>query len=154
MEPLFRIQFIEETWERFDRVLQLDYEVLYRPFGVDRDADWYHGGVGGVHAVALSGRHLLGAARLLGVPGEPSRQLRQVVVEPVVRGQGIGRALVEGLERRAADEGTQEIWLNARATAYSFYEVLGYEYESEEFLSELTKVPHRRMSKTLGPRTA
>jgi GNAT superfamily N-acetyltransferase len=153
MEPLFRIEFADETWDRFDRVLKLNYEILYRPFGVGPDCDWYHSGPG-VHAIALAGRHLLGSARLLGVPGEPSRQLRQVVVEPAVQGQGIGRALVESLERRAADEGTVEVWLNARDTAYAFYVRLGYEFADEEFESPLTRVPHRRMIHRLGPRRA
>lgn len=145
-----RIEWVEESWEGAERLKAMLYAVLYRPYGVQPDDDWYHQGEGEI-AVALSadGRHLLGSVRLLGCPGDESRQLRQIAVEPALQRQGVGRALVLAAESRAAATGTRELWLNARDTAYPFYASLGYHFDGETFVSELTRIPHRRMARVL-----
>lgn len=144
------IIWVDDAWERHDRLQEMLFAVLYAPFGVPRDSDWYHEGEGET-AVALAAGRLVGSARLLGRPGDESRQLRQVAVEPAVQRQGIGRALVEAAERRAATDGTREIWLNARDSAYPFYASLGYGFDGEEFVSQLTRIPHRLMRREIGP---
>ena len=53
------------------------------------------------------------------------------------------------LEARAAEQGARETWLNSRNTAYRFYEALGYVLEGEEFVSEVTGIPHRAARKRL-----
>lgn len=147
-----RIEWVDEDWERAERLREMLYAVLYRPCRVPAEADWYHEGEGEI-AVALSGdgRRLLGSARLLGAAGDESRQLRQVAVEPAMQRLGVGRALVEAAEQHAASTGTREIWLNARDAAYPFYASLGYGFDGETFVSELTSIPHRRMRKPIGP---
>ena len=145
------ITFVAEDWPGFDQILELDYRELYESFGVPRELDWYHDEYPSIHVVAHAGPNVLGAGRLLGAPGERARQLRQVVVTASLRGEGIGTALVEAMERRAACEGARQTWLNARDTAFEFYEKLGYEYDGEMFVSALTGIPHRRMRKELGP---
>lgn len=145
------IVIVSESWERIGDVLELCYAVLYRDFGVARDQDWFHADAGGELAVALSPEGgVLGAARLLPSPGDASRQLRQVAVDPVTQGAGLGRALVATLEWRAADEGAEEVWLNSRDNAIAFYERIGYIAEGEVFISELTGIPHRLMRKRLA----
>jgi len=147
--PEFEVEIVDEHWIGFRRVKALTYESLYREFGIAEDDDWYHDAPS-VHAIARHLGQLLGSARLLGEPGDQERQLRQVMVVPELRGQGVGRALIDELERIAAAEGASVVWLNARDTAYAFYERLGYEYDGGPFASELTGIVHRRMSKELG----
>jgi len=131
-------------------VAGLLYSVLYEPYGVARGDNWLHPAEGGVFAVARDDAgEVLGVARLLPAAGDMSRMLRQVSVAPVVQGIGVGRLLVTGLEERAAAEGTREVWLNARDSAFGFYRALGYDFVGEEFVSELTRIPHRRMAKRL-----
>lgn len=150
MDTAFTIEVVDGSWELFDKILRLDYEVLYRDCGVPFDADWFHEDEGSAFAVALSRGRLLGSARLLGNEGDAQRQLRQVVVEPAVRRMGVGGALVGALEKVAEVGGTQEVWLNARENAYAFYAQLGYSFDSETFISELTQLPHRVMRKKLS----
>jgi GNAT superfamily N-acetyltransferase len=147
--PEYEVEIVDEYWIGFRRLKALTYELLYRDFGVPEDGDWYHDAPS-VYAVARSFGKLMGAARLLGEPEDCARQLRQVMVVPELRGQGIGRALIDELERIARSEGAERIWLNARDDAYAFYERLGYTYDSEPFTSELTGIVHRRMHKELG----
>ncbi len=141
---------VDHAWSRFDEVLALYYEVLYRDFGVDRDADWYQPAHGSEFAVAIAAdRGLLGAARLLPAPGDTERQVRQVAVAPGARGSGVGRVLMGELHAIAAREGAETTWLHARETAFGFYESLGYRYESEPFASSLTGIPHRTMRRAI-----
>lgn len=146
-----RIIVVRHDWERYDEVLDLCYGVLYAPFGVPKESDWYHPAYGSEIAVAL-GEHdeVLGSARLLPAPGDLSRQVRQVAVSPHAHGQGLGRTLMGVLEDLARKEGATELWLNARQTAYGFYERLGFVPEDPEFVSELTGIPHRLMRKALA----
>jgi predicted GNAT family N-acyltransferase len=145
-----RIEIVTHDWERFDEVLQLYYDVLYGPFGVARDFEWYHPAHGSTFAVALGeGDAFLGSARLLPAAGDAERQVRQVVVAPHAQGLGAGRALMTAIEREAAAQGARELWLNARHSAYGFYETVGWRFVGEEFVSELTGVPHRPMRKSV-----
>jgi ribosomal protein S18 acetylase RimI-like enzyme len=146
-----RIEVVRHEWQRFDELLELSYNVLYRDFGVAREGDWYHPAYGSEFAVALSpGGELLGTARLLPKPGDPTRQVRQVAVSPQAHGRGVGRALMEELERLAVAEGAVELWLHARENAFGFYGRLGFVPEGEIFVSELTGIPHRTMRRRLA----
>jgi predicted GNAT family N-acyltransferase len=146
-----RIELTDHGWDRFDEVLDLYYDVLYGPFGVARDAEWYHPAHGSTFALALGASgELVGSARLLPEAGDELRQVRQVVVAPSAHGRGIGRELMSAIEHVAAEQGADELWLNARHTAFGFYEALGWRFSGESFVSELTGIPHREMRKRVG----
>jgi predicted GNAT family N-acyltransferase len=146
----FRIELVKHGWHRFDEVLDLSYAVLYGPFGVAREGDWYHPAHGSDFAIALDAQdRLVGTARLLPASGDGSRQVRQVAVDPQARGRGTGHAMMRALERSAAENGAIELWLHAREDAIGFYERMGYIPEGLVFVSELTGIPHRTMRKRL-----
>ena len=146
-----RILEVDHGWPRFDEVQALYFAVLYEGFGVPLGADWYHDANGSIFAIGLADDGtLLGAARLLPVEGDASRQIRQVAVSPAFHGAGLGRRLVTALEQRAVAEGAKEVWLNSRHSAYGFYERLGFVHEGAEFDSELTGIRHRLMRKRIG----
>lgn len=145
-----RIVRLDHSWDRFAEIQELYYSVLYREYGVPREADWYHDANGSVFAVALSADdRVVGAARLLPAPGDASRQIRQVAVAEDAHGQGLGRRLLLDLESLAAEQGAKELWLNSRSSAYGFYERLGFRKEGMEFESELTGILHTTMRKQL-----
>ena len=52
-------------------------------------------------------------------------------------------------EQRVADQGIGRVGLAARNLAYGFYERCGYSYFGDEYISPLTHIPHRHMSKEL-----
>jgi len=76
--------------------------------------------------------------------GEGSWQLRGMATDPLVRGLGVGRALVaEGLSRVAA-RGAQLVWCDARGAAVGFYERIGFTSVTDDY--DLHPVgPHRGM---------
>ncbi|MEC9056415.1 MAG: GNAT family N-acetyltransferase [Verrucomicrobiota bacterium] len=79
--------------------------------------------------------------------GNRTAKLRQMAVEPAWQGTGIGRGLLEGVEKILVTEELDRIELNARETAVGFYEKQGFRKMGEEFL-EVT-IPHWKMVKAL-----
>jgi predicted GNAT family N-acyltransferase len=74
-------------------------------------------------------------------------QLRQMVVEPKYRGNGVGRLLYEKVETWCVELGACQIYLNARVTAKDFYRKLGFSECGVEF-NHIT-LPHIEMIKVL-----
>jgi hypothetical protein len=88
----YTIELVRHDWDRFDDLLDLSYAVLYEPFGVEREGDWYHPANGSDFAVALDvDGGLVGTARLLPLAADGTRQVRQVAVIPELGRQGSGR---------------------------------------------------------------
>ena len=79
--------------------------------------------------------------------GNGAVKLRQMAVEPARQGTGIGRGLLEGVEKILVADELDRIELNARDTAVGFYERLGFRKVGEEFV-EVT-IPHWKMVKNL-----
>ncbi|BCX47764.1 GCN5 family acetyltransferase [Haloferula helveola] len=75
-------------------------------------------------------------------------QLRQMWVRDDTAGRGLGRSLLEGVERILAAEGLDLLTLHARVVVRGFYERCGYTPEGEEF--EEIGLPHIVMSRRIG----
>jgi len=99
------------------------------------------------HYLAMEGISPIGAARWREyAPG--TAKLQRIAVLKPWRGKGIGRLLVEAMERDAAALGYRLAVLDAQCTAEPFYRKLGYTTESAEpFLD--AGIPHVRMCKHL-----
>lgn len=144
------VDIIPGPWDGEAGLELLLYDVLYRDFGVGFDGAWRHEGPGGTLLVARDERgRLVGTARLLPAEGD-ARQLRQLAVALACRRQGVGRLLVDKAEDVARETGTKAVVLKAREEAFPFYLSLGYEFDGEAFVSELTRIPHRPMRKKLA----
>jgi len=98
------------------------------------------------HFVAYDGDRAVGAARLREYDSARAK-VERVAVRAADRGQGIGEALMDVVERHAAEAGYDQVVLHAQVPVVSFYEDLGYEVTSEAF--EDAGIPHREMRKSL-----
>jgi predicted GNAT family N-acyltransferase len=87
-----------------------------------------------------------------GLIANPTRadtaKLRQMWIDPSLRGQGRGRELLEEVERRLASEGLRPFILNAREDAIGFYQNSGYQAVGGIFTE--VGIPHLRMEKQLA----
>lgn len=112
----------------------------------DDDADTLHAG-------AFIDGELCGIATLvhcsLADPAGPGDWLlRGMATLPQVRGQGVGKALLDYVIRYARDRRAAAIWCNARENALAFYQTAGFEILSEAF--EVPAIgPHRVMRLSL-----
>jgi predicted GNAT family N-acyltransferase len=79
-------------------------------------------------------------------------QLRGMAVAEEVRGTGLGRQLLLTAQTAVADDPVAKDWrwwCNARTTAIGFYEKLGWEVASGEFMIEGVG-PHKKMVRIRG----
>ncbi|MFI5957147.1 GNAT family N-acetyltransferase [Cryptosporangium sp. NPDC051539] len=96
-------------------------------------------------AVGVAPR-LAGTGRLLGEPPAPGR-VGRMAVRPDLRGRGVGRAVLRGLERAAIRRGNPEIVLHAQLHAREFYAKAGYRVRGDEF--DEAGIRHVEMRKAL-----
>ncbi len=99
-----------------------------------------------LHLVALREGAVIGTCRL--VFDGPVARLGRMAVEPELRGQGIGAALLEEAERYAREAGSERIDLHAQTPAIPLYARCGFEQRGELFVEE--GIPHVSMEKQLG----
>lgn len=83
---------------------------------VQSKPEWFYVGYHGSDRVGVGGLEVHGRAGLL----------RSLVVQPSVRGEGLGTALCKAVERRARDEGVETAYL-LTTTAAEFFAGLGYD---------------------------
>ncbi|MCL2379891.1 MAG: GNAT family N-acetyltransferase [Coriobacteriia bacterium] len=142
------------------QVLYFDWDVPFEPIDY-----WYESQLGGRFLIARKALNaqdgldvnvmpedtLLGVCRLMPIePGTPAQiQVRQVVVTAASQGLGIGTLLMKMCEEVARAEGIGEIYLWSRSPAYRFYENLDYVYTSDTWISHLTGLEHKTMTKYL-----
>jgi ribosomal protein S18 acetylase RimI-like enzyme len=75
-------------------------------------------------------------------------RIRSMAVEPALRGQGIGAAVLDALLARVAQQGGGTAWCNARTPALGLYRRAGFDPVGEEF--EIAEIgPHLAMARTV-----
>ena len=99
-----------------------------------------------VHLVALEDGSVIGTCRL--VFRGPVVRLGRMAVEFERRGRGVGRALLEEVDRCARAAGASRISLHAQTHARSLYARGGYEPRGDVFVEE--GIPHVAMEKQLA----
>jgi ribosomal protein S18 acetylase RimI-like enzyme len=140
---LLEVLFASPTYEECAR---LRSEILRAPLGLQFTEDDLEQDRLDFHlACRLDGR-LVGCLVLTPKTGGEIK-MRQVAVAANQQGRGLGRRLVQFAEEFAVARGFTRMTMHARVLAVRFYEKLGYEVASDEFV-EVT-IPHRVMRKEL-----
>ena len=125
--------------DQAEQLKQVREQVFVVEQKVPLDLEWDGRDPEAVHLLARDrqGRPI-GTARLL-----PGGQIGRMAVLPGWRRKGVGRALLLGLLRQAAQETNCKPFLNAQTSALSFYQRLGFRPEGEVFME--AGIPHQRM---------
>lgn len=101
-----------------------------------------------LHAVAYNRLdQAVGTGRLL-PDKDGSVRIGRMAVNRVLRGAGVGRALMQTLEKAAQQRGANQVLLHAQRSAEPFYRSLGYAPHGEPF--EEAGIAHIGMHKGLG----
>jgi predicted GNAT family N-acyltransferase len=74
-------------------------------------------------------------------------KVERICVLKEARNTGAGRKIMNGIEAFAQKQGVQKLKLNAQTHAIPFYDRLGYEVASGEFLD--AGIPHKTMIKNI-----
>lgn len=134
--------FLIRTWTPRDRedaaaiirdVLQ-EYGLPWQPAEADRDVlevETFYTDVGGEFWVVEQQGQLVGTAAYYPVArGNKGVEIRKMYLSPAARGKGLGKFLLQQLEKAIADRGFQEIWIETASVlkeAVQLYEGNGYQ---------------------------
>lgn len=125
---------------------ELRDRVLRRPLGLVLSENDLHGEDEQAHFIATDDAGRLIGCVLVSFP-TCAAKVRQLAVDEVYRGKGIGAELMKRAEEAIRGRNIRLATLHARVTARAFFEALGYAAVSDVF-TEVT-IPHVRMEKTL-----
>lgn len=141
---IFQIDF---ATPEYDEAVQLRYEVLRRPLGLEFTPEQLAEEYADIHLAAFDAAGCLVGYLCLTPAGNETVKMRQVAVAPEWQGKGVGRQLVIASEELAKRLGFRHMTLHARETAVPFYLRLGYRTVGERF--EEVTIPHFKMEKNL-----
>ncbi|MFW5949740.1 MAG: GNAT family N-acetyltransferase [archaeon] len=126
------------------------YDVRWTVFveeqGVDPDIEIDEHEDEAIHFVAYAEDEPVGAARLR-EPEPGVGKVERLAVLQTHRGNGLGEALMNAVEREARERGLTTLILHGQLRVAEFYEYLGYERVSGEFME--AGIPHVEMVKEI-----
>jgi predicted GNAT family N-acyltransferase len=138
------ITMLKTTWQDSEASLRSIREAVFiREQRVPEEMEWDEFDADSIHFLALNAeQHAVGCVRLL-----HSGQISRLCVSESLRGQGIGRLLLETVENEARQQSMSEVFLHAQTQASHFYEAAGFMVNGGIFVE--AGIPHRQMTKEL-----
>ncbi|MDC4205575.1 MAG: GNAT family N-acetyltransferase [Candidatus Manganitrophus sp.] len=142
---------IAEKQEDFFRLIRLREEVFVIEQGVPLEIELDDEDDRAIHFVAISGREVIGTARLVvkgrsgqGKSGQrKSGKIGRMAVRKDWRGKGVGTALIDFIKKSSKRKRLIGLYLHAQESALSFYQHLGFNPEGDRFYE--AGIPHRKM---------
>jgi len=141
-----RIKVIEHFSISYWETVKLRQNLLRTPLGLEFTVEELQQERNDLHLGIFSEDLLLGCVVLSPISSQTAR-LRQLAVLPLFQDQGLGKKLVQQVEKIARAKGFQEIILHSRSNVNKFYEKLGYKKQGKPF-KEIT-LQHQKMIKKL-----
>jgi predicted GNAT family N-acyltransferase len=133
--------------DAYERAWLLRQAALRAPLGLTLDMRERTAEAGHRHFALITDANELAACVSVVPLPDHSAKLRQMAVNENMRGAGLGRELITGVETLLARQGICHLHMHARGSAVGFYQKLGYQAEGDPFV-EIT-IPHIRMTKSL-----
>jgi len=137
-----------ETELEWDKYFKFRWEMLRKPLGMSKETLKDELEDESSHLIAVDEQKIVVGAGRLHFNNNKEAQIRYMAVSNTIQRKGLGSEIVSALETIARKKGIQEIVLNARENAISFYLSMGYKetgpYESG------TGIPHITMRKKLS----
>ncbi len=137
---------IAETAAEKEQAFEVRRKVFVEEQGVPLHVEMDEYDDDATHFVGYNLEQPIAAARIREVEASIGKIERVCVLEEY-RGQHVGVLLMNEMEEHAKKVGLFTLKLNSQSYAIPFYEKLGYEVSSPEFLD--AGIPHRAMVKNL-----
>ena len=140
------LKIIDHGSKEYRQMVQLRNDILRKPLGLKLTEEELANEKELVLIGAFEDEKMLGCCMLIPEADKQVR-LRQMAVLNNLQGKGIGRALIQFAENIARDQGYKKITMHARKPVTGFFEKLGYNISSDQFLE--ISIPHYEMEKSL-----
>jgi len=143
-----KIQFkTPENDQEFKEYDLFRWKILREPIGKSVESLKDHHEKHAFHLIGIMHNKIIACGRLH-KNSSIEAQIRYMAVDKKLRGQGLGKKIVEHLEDYASRNQFKTIVLNARDHAIKFYQNSGYEVVGPYNGSD-TGIPHSKMIKKL-----
>ncbi len=142
MEIEIRSPKTELEWVNY---YDLRYRILRQPWNQPIGSEKNEGDSTGIH-LALFESGIIKAVARLDISGEKVSQVRFVAVEEACQGKGLGKLVMNEVEKIAISRGDTLLILHAREVALPFYKKQGYELIEKSHLL-FDKIQHFLMQK-------
>ncbi len=143
------IKIVEpHTPKEFEAYFLLRYELLRKPWNqaIGSEKDEYENSA--FHAMACDEKNnVVGVCRLQ-LNSSTEAQLRYMAVKNNMQGLGIGKKLINYLEKKAQKKGATKMILQARENAIDFYKKCGYSIVEKSYLM-WGEIQHYLMEKNI-----
>jgi putative acetyltransferase len=141
MNIIFK-DFLIRDWQSGDRVaaaavierVLAEYGLSWQPESADRDVleiEKYYLQAGGEFWVVETADEIVGTAAYYPIArGEAAVEIRKMYLLPSVRGKGLGKYLLQQLEKAIGDRSFRQIWIETASIlteAVQLYEQNGYQ---------------------------
>jgi ribosomal protein S18 acetylase RimI-like enzyme len=138
-----------QSEQDFAKYYQLRWEILRKPWGQPKGSEVTTEEDSCIHAMVLADSgEILGVARLQ-FNSPQTAQIRFVAVAQQAQGKGVGKLLMDYLEKIAKEKGATEVVLDARENAVPFYKKINYQITEKTYLL-FNEIQHYRMVKKLS----
>jgi len=144
--PMIRYRHILTRDPEYLLEKELRNRILRRPLGLELSEADLCGEDEQVHIAALNDAGQLIGCVLVAFQ-EDMAKIRQIAVDDLYRGKGVGAQLMRHAEEAIRNRNISTAVLHARVTARCFFEKLRYKAASDVFI-EVT-IPHVKMEKSL-----
>jgi predicted GNAT family N-acyltransferase len=141
-----QIKIIDFASLEYEKALEIRDLVLRKPLGMSVFKDNLSADERDTHIAALIDGEIVGTL-ILTIHSAEEIKMRQVAVNQIRKGEGIGAKMVAYSEDVAKQSGHSKMVLHARKVVVPFYQKQGYKTLGEEFLE--VGIPHLKMEKYL-----
>ncbi|MGE4243045.1 YbgC/FadM family acyl-CoA thioesterase [Ramlibacter sp.] len=145
-EPMVNVK--TGTWAELGHdARRIRTDVFVEEQRIPKELEWDEADAGAVHAVAFNRfGNAVATGRLLDA-GQGTAKIGRMAVHKVLRGSGIGEAVLRALAGAAHERGSREVSLHAQRTAQAFYAGLGFGVSGDPF--DEAGIPHIEMKRAL-----
>ena len=123
------------------------WEILRKPIGKDITSLKDKFEKSAFHLIGIKDKEIIACGRLH-FNNKDEAQIRYMAVSENLQGTGIGKQILDLLEKNAKENNAKRIILNARDHAIGFYKISGYKTEKKYNGSD-TGIPHTTMKKNI-----
>jgi hypothetical protein len=130
----------------YQKSLQLRENILRKPLRMKLKQRELKGEEYDIHIGGFYNEKLI-ACCIISRVSDQEAKIRQVAVEEITQGWGIGTKLMTFAESQAQELGYKSIILHARESVIPWYESIGYQITGDPFIE--VGIPHAKMIKSL-----
>ncbi|MEP0861745.1 MAG: GNAT family N-acetyltransferase [Ignavibacterium sp.] len=136
-----------QTRQEFFDYYDLRWRILRAPWNQPKGSEQDELEGQAIHIIAVEEDKVVGCGRAH-FNSDEEAQIRYMAVENHLRGKGIGKMILDELEKKVIEKGAKKIILHARESVVKFYEKNGYRIVKPSH-TLFGVIPHYLMKKTI-----